>query len=380
MDLIAIGVAAANSGNGGGGSSVSVDTTLTQSGKAADAKVTGDKIKKIETDGVATINSVKVVGELDSVDDLNIAGKIFEVEGKDSTGEVFNDYENNIANGDYSHAEGHYTTASGNTSHAEGSGTRAEGDGSHAEGHRTKASSNYQHVQGKYNVEDADDKYAFIIGNGEDEDNRSNAIAIGWDGKIYVNNSETGIDLNTVVQDIADRYTKTETDNKITEKVSEIVADAPEDFNTLKEMSDWLNEHENSAAAMNSAIQENTAQISKVDAEIVVLESDVTDLKNQSSWRLIPTEFSTMADYVLTLPVGKHKLFFRNASDTHITDMPTNANMFLEVQKYSDTTIRVNAYPSRQIADTMYSRAYSGGTWGSWYKYTATVENQVTAE
>lgn len=352
MDLIAIGVAAANSGNGGDGSSVSVDTTLTQSGKAADAKVTGDKIKKIETDGVATINSVKVVGELDSVDDLNIAGKIFEVEGKDSTGEIFNDYVNNVASG----------------------------DGSHAEGHRTKASSNYQHVQGKYNVEDADDKYAFIIGNGEDEDNRSNAIAIGWDGKIYVNNSETGIDLNTVIQDIADRYTKTETDNKITEKVSEIVADAPEDFNTLKEMSDWLNEHENSAAAMNSAIQENTAQISKVDAEITELESDVTDLKNQSSWRLIPTEFSTMADYVLTLPTGKHKLFFRNASDTHITDMPTNANMFLEVQKYSDTTIRVNAYPSRQVADTMYSRAYSGGTWGSWYKYTATVENQVTAE
>lgn len=151
-------------------------------------------------------------------------------------------------------------------------------------------------------------------------------------------------------------YTKEETDSKITEKVSE------------------------SDAAMNSAIQENATQISKMDAEIVDLESDVTDLKNQSSWGLIPTEFSTMADYILTLPVGKHKLFFRNASDTHITDMPTNANMFLEVQKYSNTTIRVNAYPSRQIADTMYSRAYSGGTWGSWYKYTATVEEQATAE
>ena len=60
------------SGNGGGGSNVSVDTTLTQSGKAADAKVTGDKIKKIETDGVATINSVKVVGELDSINDLRM--------------------------------------------------------------------------------------------------------------------------------------------------------------------------------------------------------------------------------------------------------------------------------------------------------------------
>lgn len=175
-------------------------------------------------------------------------------------------------------------------------------------------------------------------------------------------------------------YTKEETDSKITEKVSALVSGAPEDFNTLKKMSDWLVSHENSAATMNSAIQENTAQISKADAEITELENDVTDLKNQSSWRLIPTEFSTMADYILTLPVGKHQLFFRNASDTHITDMPTNANMFIEVLKYSNTTIRVNAYPSRQIADTIYSRSYSGGTWGIWYKFAAVVEEQVTAE
>ena len=53
----------------------------------------------------------------------------------------------------------------------------------------------------------------------------------------------------------SDVYTKTETDNKITEKVAEIVAGAPEDFDTLKEMSDWIASHENSAAEMNSAIQ-----------------------------------------------------------------------------------------------------------------------------
>ena len=53
----------------------------------------------------------------------------------------------------------------------------------------------------------------------------------------------------------SDVYTKTETDNKITTKVAEIVAGAPEDFDTLKEMSDWIASHENSAAEMNSAIQ-----------------------------------------------------------------------------------------------------------------------------
>ena len=64
----------------------------------------------------------------------------------------------------------------------------------------------------------------------------------------------------------SDVYTKTETDNKIISKVAEIVAGAPEDFDTLKEMSDWIASHENSAAEMNSAIQTlQTGMVSKVD-------------------------------------------------------------------------------------------------------------------
>lgn len=65
----------------------------------------------------------------------------------------------------------------------------------------------------------------------------------------------------TQAQIDASTYTKSQTETLITEKVSEIVADAPEEFDTLKEMSDWLTEHEDSAAAMNTAIQNNTADI-----------------------------------------------------------------------------------------------------------------------
>lgn len=50
-------------------------------------------------------------------------------------------------------------------------------------------------------------------------------------------------------------YTKDQTNTAISNKVAEIVAEAPEDFDTLKEMSDWINDHEQSAAAMNTAIQ-----------------------------------------------------------------------------------------------------------------------------
>lgn len=46
------------------------------------------------------------------------------------------------------------------------------------------------------------------------------------------------------------------------EEVAKVVANAPEDFDTLKEMSDWLSGHETDAAGMNSAIQDNATAIS----------------------------------------------------------------------------------------------------------------------
>ncbi len=103
------------------------------------------------------------------------------------------------ASGDYSHSEGINAIASGNRSHAEGDNTTASGNSSHAEGCYTIASSNYQHVQGKYNIEDSNSKYAFIIGNGNGSNNRSNAFAVDWNGKIYVNNSETGVDVSDLL-------------------------------------------------------------------------------------------------------------------------------------------------------------------------------------
>ena len=106
------------------------------------------------------------------------------------------------ASGVCSHAEGNGTIASGYYSHAEGGATKASGHSSHAEGFYTIASGSYQHVQGKYNVEDSDSKYAFIIGNGTSDTARSNAFAIDWNGKIYVNNSTDGVDVLDVYYNI----------------------------------------------------------------------------------------------------------------------------------------------------------------------------------
>lgn len=104
-----------------------------------------------------------------------VRGMSFNIDGTEfianDGAEIFNDYSNNIAIGVNSHAEGSNTIALGANSHAEGNGT--------------KAYSNFQHVQGKYNVEDDQDKFAFIIGNGADNITRSNALTVEWNGDTW---------------------------------------------------------------------------------------------------------------------------------------------------------------------------------------------------
>ena len=58
----------------------------------------------------------------------------------------------------------------------------AFGDYSHVEGISTIAASNNQHAQGKFNIADNQNIYADIVGNGVDENHRSNAYTLDWNG------------------------------------------------------------------------------------------------------------------------------------------------------------------------------------------------------
>lgn len=103
-----------------------------------------------------------------------------------------------IAEGHSAHAAGQEVKASGYSAHAEGRETTAAGDYSHAEGHRTIAASKYQHVQGRMNVADVDEKYAHIVGNGAplgDENTRSNAHTLDWEGNAWFAGSVEGTAL-----------------------------------------------------------------------------------------------------------------------------------------------------------------------------------------
>lgn len=98
---------------------------------------------------------------------------------------IENNTEHNIASGWFSHAEGNQTTANGNSSHAEGYQTTASGNTSHAEGYGTIASQYYSHAEGIYNIEDTEDKYLHIVGNGASASARSNAHTLDWKGNAW---------------------------------------------------------------------------------------------------------------------------------------------------------------------------------------------------
>lgn len=74
----------------------------------------------------------KVVAGQEFVVEINEEEQTFTAE---KGAEIFNDYEHNIATGEFSHAEGDWTLATGDSSHAEGCCTEAHGDSSHAEGY-----------------------------------------------------------------------------------------------------------------------------------------------------------------------------------------------------------------------------------------------------
>lgn len=78
----------------------------------------------------------------------------------------------------------------------------ASGDYSHAEGDGTIASGYAQHVQGKYNIEDTENKYLHIVGNGDSEI-RSNAHTVDNNGLGWF---AGGLKVGGTGQDDAEAY------------------------------------------------------------------------------------------------------------------------------------------------------------------------------
>ena len=56
--------------------------------------------------------------------------------------------------------------------------------------------------------------------------------------------------------------------SEVTAKIAELVANAPEDLDTLKEIADWIKNHANDASAMNTQINTNKSDISALKTSV----------------------------------------------------------------------------------------------------------------
>ena len=83
---------------------------------------------------------------------------------------------------------------------------------------------------------------------------------------------------------------------EIIAEIAKVVADAPESFDTLKEMADWIAHHEDDATAMNSAIQDNktnikTLQTNKANASDLTAHTDNAGIhvtaENKTLWNTV---------------------------------------------------------------------------------------------
>lgn len=254
---------------------------------------------------------------------------------------------------DYSHAEGSSTTASGQSSHTEGIGTIASGANSHAEGHSTTASGEsshaegistiasgkYSHVQGQCNIEDTEDKYAHIVGNGKFNNKRSNAHTIDWDGNawysgdVYVG-STSGINRDEGSKKLAtEEYVNTieakipttpeavgadpagsaleslvEAKSYADTAVAALVNSAPETLDTLGELATAFQENADMVATLDAAVT-NKAEKSDLDNLAELVDLNATSIESLQAQvlpaSLILADAITGKSYIIQIQNGQ---------------------------------------------------------------------------
>ena len=122
-----------------------VDNLLSSAGSSDDVLL---KTEQSLTDAELTQvrSNLKFIGK-------DVEGQQFTIDGTTYTAspnaEIFGDYVNNIAIGQWSIAEGSGTVAKGRASHAEGAYSKALNDGCHVEGYQTEATGYWSHAEGE---------------------------------------------------------------------------------------------------------------------------------------------------------------------------------------------------------------------------------------
>lgn len=164
----------------------------------------------------------------------------------------------------FGHAEGYYTKAMQSAAHAEGNKTEASGYYSHTEGSWTNATHRSQHVFGEYNLLDESTRrqdqrgtYVEIVGNGTNNNNRSNIRTLDWYGnQILAGKLTVGVAPTESMDVTTKGYVDTNISNvsdAIPTKISDLTND--ENYQTDSDVS--------------AAIADAISQITGFDFEIV---------------------------------------------------------------------------------------------------------------
>lgn len=119
---------------------------------------------------------------------------------------------------------------------------------------------------------------------------------------------------------------------QVADAIAALVANAPEDLNTLKEISDWISKHGKDAAAMNSSIQGNSTAIKALETLVGTLPENAkaTDVIGYIG-EAIATEFAKLGtaakqnvEYFATAAQGAK-------ADTAVQNITAGANGHIDV-------------------------------------------------
>lgn len=131
---------------------------------------------------------------------------------------------------------------------------------------------------------ESDDDFVLIIAN--------KAVYDDTEIKTELGNKISSTDLSTVLES----YAKAEDVNQwITNKIAEVVAGAPEKFDTLKELADWIDNDSSGAAKMSNDITELKSKTESLESELLsvvkttdldTVKSDISDsIKNDETFK-----------------------------------------------------------------------------------------------
>lgn len=248
---------------------------------------------------------------------------------------------------------------------------KATGRYSHAEGCDTTASSDYQHVQGKYNIEDTADTYAHIVGNGTNNDQRSNAHTLDWEGNAWYQGDVYVGSNSGVIKDEGSK--KLATEDFVSEKFNQLSQEKVDQ----KELENYVLKDEiptvpvQSVNGKTGAVQLSASEVGALPNSTKI-PANTSDLTNNSGF--ITKTVTDLANYYL-----KTEVYTQEEIDNKLSAIPKFAIEVvstLPTANISETTVYLIASGNEE--HNLYTEyIYVDGQWEYLGKQTVDLTNYV---